>query len=873
MAKDLETKLKISADTKGAQKALDGVQKELKQTGKSAAKTSGQTSKLASSFRRLGALLAGYFGVRAFVGAIQGAADLEQQIDRVASVSEDYADRIADVERASKQLGQTTAFTGQQAAEGFEEFARAGIDVDVAIASMGDTIALATAESLGLGQAADIVTGNLKLWGDAGETATTITDKLKAGASNSRTSVEQLNRAMLDAGPVAKAMGLSLDETVAILGKFADAGFRSERGGTAMKIILSQLEDPASKARKALAELGFEGDDFVGMLETLEQAGPAGAAAIRAFGTEAGPALRAVLNQGSASIGELTDKIRNSEGAAKDAAEQMKGNLNGALTGLSSAWDGLKTALTSPLLEPLAEQVRVLSGRFQAWVSDGTIGRIGETLKATFEGAIKSVKAFLGSFDFQRVVTDIRAFVVQIGASLSGLRESFRSFRDTSSVMFNGVTAAWNLFTAGVKGAASVIVAALALVTAPIELAMRGLNKLGGVSDETLKKFQEMRGGLKQVAADFSKAANEDIQEMGAALGLVSVEAEQTGAALDTVGPKAAAAGDGIEKIGIASSITADELDALTAAGQEFGTEVPAATGKTATAFEKGAQKIKAAGTAIVGAFNVVKFEGWKTAQEIEQAFARMGIQTQAALDALAEQTRKDFETIRHSGEATAAGIEQAARQYIEAWKAAHGDVLPRLRDMNQSHADLYLAILEVRDAEELKGEAARRSSELGIAGTQAEIDKLRELQNELAETRQELEATEAANAARGGVSGSPGSSYRDRVEAEGDDQALAEFDRELEKLSNRTGYSVERQLDIYNSIADQAIADSQSRASAGTTSAGTTSTGTTSATTSSSRLIVVRMGDVAPELSDSDLADRVVAELERTQSTFMSSS
>lgn len=780
MAKDLKTKIVIEADAKGAKVGLDTVQKELGQTGKAAKAAGGKTETLGKKFKRLGkeakgsakgidsfrgmikkagVAIAAYFSAKSFLGAIKGAANLEEQIDRVASVSADYADRIADIEKASKKLGATTAFTGKQAAEGFEQFARAGIDVDTAIDSMENTLALAKAETMGLAEAADIVTGNLKLWGDNGETAVTITDKLKAGASNARTSVAQLNRAMVDAGPLAKAMGLSLDETVAILGKFADAGFRGERGGTALKIILTQLEDPASNAREALTALGYSGDDFVEMLSVLEKAGPGADAALRSFGTEAGPALRAVLGQGSAAIEELTGKIRDSEGAAKKAAKQMSGNLNGAMVSLGSAWEAVRGALATPLLEPIAEQVRKLSGLFQGWVADGSVARIGELLKIAFDTATKAVREFFGEFDTGEFTQKLSLFVADLGASIGAAKEKFVTLSKAGSTTFTGLSVAFNGFVGTIKIGATTVAALVLVIAKALEGIVLGMNAIGRVSDETLDRFKINTKSLAAVTEALAESAGNDFRSIAVSLGLMSdagdkavdftkgidVSAEVAALRLKKLAGEGEKAAESIEKIGDISKKASGDLSESATHATTYAEALAGAGKAVGDGWKKGAEIVAGAGTAIMSSFTVVKFEGRKTAKEVGAAFDRMGIKTKASTSTLAAQVEKDWRTIRLSGKATSDGMASAARQYIESWKAAHNGVLPRMMDLTEAHGELYLAILEVRKAEKRKKEAAERAAAAGVAGAREESEAVRRLREEKKKLQQASEDASVA--------------------------------------------------------------------------------------------------------------------------------
>ena len=862
MAKDLKTKLRIDGDTKGADKALKGTQKELGKTGKAAGKTSKKTDKLAKSFgglgsvlRKVGAGLAVYFSAKTFLGAINGAAQLETQLDRVASVSADYADRIKDVTKASKEMGATTAFTGKQAAEGFEEFARAGIDVDVAIESMADTLALAKAETLGLGQAADIVTGSLKTWSSEGETAATITDRLKATASNSRASVEQLNRALIDAAPLAKSAGLSFSQTTAALGRFADAGFRGERGGTALKNILAQLATSSSAGRKALLELGYAGDDFVEAVDAMAAAGEKGQAAALAFGLEAGPALQALVGQGAGAIQGLTDKIEGMDGAAKQAAESMSDNLEGALIGLSSAWAGLTGALTTPLLEPLKDQVNALSERFRAWIKDGTVAKFGQQLKDGFDAAVIAVREFVGEFKASEALADFRTFITEMKTGLGSLKEKFAELKTSSSAVLDTLSVGFNLLTGTIKVAAAGISGLLTAVSFSLQGFAEIFNAIGVVSDQTLEKFRANTAAMAEVTKKFAEEAGEDYKSVAGTLGLLGDEMEKlpdyskgidatlevTRQGLIKTATEAKEAADKIKGVGDAAKGTTDGLSEAGSKATTYAEVIALAGGKAGKGWTDGTTAIKAAVEKLRFGMSELNVLATKTEKEVTGAFERMGIKTAASMDALADRVEKDYAIIRNSGEATAAGLESAARQYIQAWTDAHGGILPRLQDMTVAHGDLYLAILEVEKAEERKGLAAERASALGVSGTQAEIDKQRELQGEIDKTRAATDAYEAANAKRGGAGTNPSAVQRDRVQSQGDAQALADFDKAVARAldpARTVGQSFERQLDVLNSLADKAIAQSGQRAASGSSTTRSASTAPAAAPTKTIQLM-----------------------------------
>ena len=96
--------------------------------------------------------------------------------------------------------------------------------------------------------------------------------------------------------------------------------------------------------------------DFDKALRQLAASGPAGERAINAVGLEAGPALRALLNQGMGALDGLTDSLRNAQGSAEAVARTMADNLQGSLTGLGSVWDAVVTGASKGIGAEIAKR-------------------------------------------------------------------------------------------------------------------------------------------------------------------------------------------------------------------------------------------------------------------------------------------------------------------------------------------------------------------------------------------------------------------------------------------------------------------------------------------------------------------------------------
>lgn len=94
------------------------------------------------------------------------------------------------------------------------------------------------------------------------ENAATAVNIVSAAADTSVASVESLQQGLVSVGPIASSFGLSLQDTTAILGIFANGGLQGAEAGTQLKSILSSFT--TATAQKELKRLGVSLTDTAG---------------------------------------------------------------------------------------------------------------------------------------------------------------------------------------------------------------------------------------------------------------------------------------------------------------------------------------------------------------------------------------------------------------------------------------------------------------------------------------------------------------------------------------------------------------------------------------------------------------------------------
>lgn len=667
--------------------------------------------RLEGMIKAVGIAAAGYFGINAFAGMVKGAADFEQGMSRVQAATGAGADEMAKLRAAAEAAGADTKFTSTEAAGALENLAKAGLNANDAIAALPAVLQLAQAGDVDLATASEFVTKAVMGMGLAFTDAGRVADVLALGANATNTSVTGLAQALSYAAPVAQSLGLSLESTVAIIGKFADAGIDASRAGTALNSILSQFSNPASKFRQELASAGITTSNFEEALHQLAKAGPAGSKAINAVGLEAGPALRALLNQGMGALDDLTSKLRNAEGSAAETAKVMQNNLNGSLTSLGSAWDTLTKALTTPVLPVLKDGVDQLAAAFRSAVSDGTIKKFGDAIATAFQAGIKWVKEFIGQVDFSQVLARLREFADRSNETFAQVSESARNAG-------NIVQTTWGVMTAGVNGLMAVIYKvgeAFAGVASNIQsglaMLLEGLSKItfGEMSQSFARAAEEMRLSAEATwASSEALAAKADESFWAMAEGAQTARNGWDGltASSKDVAGAIAKQEDAVAKLNeemrqqaeldykvmeatekkreadIAAALAAEKNKAavaqlkaeyesliasgyLHAAAEKLGEinrklrETPAAAKDSAKAVEDTAKAAEAA------------------ALKLQAAFATLGISSSAEVKQLAQNYRNAYETIKADANSTTEDIAASFKKAADAAIAANKGIAP----------------------------------------------------------------------------------------------------------------------------------------------------------------------------------------------------
>lgn len=250
------------------------------------------------------------------------------------------------MEDQAKAIAGSTRTSAAKAAEAYYFLASAGMDATTAIAALPIVEKFATAGAFDMAKATELLADSQSALGlSSGTTAqrmiemTRVSDVLVDAANMSNASVEQFAKSLTTKSAAAlRGMNKEVEEGVAVLAVYADAGIKGEMAGEKLAIMLRETQNAAMKEAKAWDSLGISIYDSNGKMKNLADVVQVLEGATAGMSDQQKVARFSMLGLRSESIDAIrplmgmTDKIRDYEkrlrgagGATDDVSKkQMK---------------------------------------------------------------------------------------------------------------------------------------------------------------------------------------------------------------------------------------------------------------------------------------------------------------------------------------------------------------------------------------------------------------------------------------------------------------------------------------------------------------------------------------------------------------------
>ena len=421
MAKGMSFKVLLQLQAKEFQKGINSIKKQLEGFGK-----------LLKNAFALGSIT--MFGRQ----MVQVGKDFENSMARVQAVSNATTEEFKKMQAEAQRLGSTTRYTATEAAGALENLTRNGMSAAQATKALASVLQLAQANSVGLAEAADIITNTLNMFNLSVEQAGRVNDVLSSTASHAATDLTSLYEALTNAAPAANVLGFSIEEVSSAIGALAQRGVKGAEAGTKLRIAFQKMAD--QKVIAKMKEQGIEIDETTmkseGLLKTVQKLAKADLSLGqlgKIFDAKSAMAVQML----TASLGDLEEMLEvtsNAAGETERMFNQSVGSVQKELDTLKSMYEGLLITISQKTSGVVKSVVRLLQNLIINFESvGGTIMNIasiavplfinkviqlGTAIKAAMQSAaagMATLKASLGG-----IISLVATLVTWVGTALVG---------------------------------------------------------------------------------------------------------------------------------------------------------------------------------------------------------------------------------------------------------------------------------------------------------------------------------------------------------------------------------------------------------------------------------------------------------------------
>lgn len=289
-------------------------------------------------------LVAGFASFEAIEKATETILEFGEITSRIRGEMGLTEEQFHELEAAAVHYGHNSKFAADEAALGLQGLIRAGLDLEQAkeqLEVVGDAAVISRAKLADQAKQLGDIARVYKVPFDELERVADVTQR---GAQLGRTTFSEFGSAIQSAGLSAQATGTSFEDMAAIIAAVGPAAGGASTAAEGLKLIIAQLSTAAGDegAKATLKSLGLTLGDvnirahgLAGVFETLAKAGLTYDDALKLFGPR-NASLAFQFSQNGVKIKEFSEKLHESDGAAKQAAETIEENVVAAFEKLQA---------------------------------------------------------------------------------------------------------------------------------------------------------------------------------------------------------------------------------------------------------------------------------------------------------------------------------------------------------------------------------------------------------------------------------------------------------------------------------------------------------------------------------------------------------
>ena len=412
-------------------------------------KLKGLDGQAASTGQKLAGLLATVGMGRILRGVVGKASNYQAEVTKAAAI--EGGGNNAQIEQAISSTAQVAAGTPTEVAELATSLARAGFDANEISNSLNGIVTGAEATGVAFADMGSIVSNNLRAFGLETTKTNDLVDILVATANSSNQTIQDLGESLKYAAPIARSLGISVNDTAGLVALLANIGIKGSDAGTALRSSLTRLQMAASgangellnltkgneKLTKAFSHLGAEILDANGNLKPMDEVittlrdklqnfskGQQQEITKALFGQQQASKMLALINQTDIDVEKLFTTIRESGGMSAETRKNM---------------------------DSFALTTKVLGGNFEVLTN-----QIGGAFISVLDPLAKILNELLTDFSkLPKPIKDFGAGLAAAGIAAIALKATMVTLTalGVKQLIFTKVAAAWGLFTKAIYAA------------------------------------------------------------------------------------------------------------------------------------------------------------------------------------------------------------------------------------------------------------------------------------------------------------------------------------------------------------------------------------------------------------------------------------
>ena len=443
-------------------------------------------------------------------GAVDSLIKLQSSFANIQAITASTNSQMEKIRKSVFDVGVNTRFATEEIADAAVVLGQAGLSTKEISSVLEHTATLASATGEDLKNTAGLMTSVLSIWNMNADQASHVADVFVTSANDTKATLDSLSYGVQYAGTSLAQLGVSFEETSAVMAASTNAGLKSSSMlGTGMRALATELTNQSKRMKETLASLGLTFDDvdiqslgLIKVLKNLKEAGFGATEAFAAFDRRAATYALAALSELDTAE-KLTDAFNQNGAAAKANATQMA-TLQSQLISLQDIIAKGMNSSFRALTDLLSGLLSGVNGLLKSF--DGLIIRVVSTATSimTLVGVWKKLVAIYRSVQAYNLITYRKEAIIllkQERGEVEKLTASMIKAKAVSLAWKNVLKSLWKYLK---------ITAVLTALSYGIDWLFYSSKKLEDQIAELNETMETHRSTMNSVASDLEELVNKE---------------------------------------------------------------------------------------------------------------------------------------------------------------------------------------------------------------------------------------------------------------------------------------------------------------------------------------------------------------------------